>query len=246
MRKDNPAWQIGDGPRSLPAGEIHVWRFSLDSAFDSGQRSRCQLALRGLLGRCLGVAPENVRLTRGTFGKPGLDREAHAQDIQFNMSHSGTVALVVLARGRRVGIDVQEVRPVAHLEDFCLRFFPPPQDEWIRGLSGAAKTRAFHACWTRREAAIKALGGSITELPRDAIGPMDSIDPRRPVRLIRLTPAGDIAWQLADLPVQAGYAAALCFESPPAAVSLWTGPYGPGVAPGPAAGPGAPAPRCRE
>ncbi len=67
----------------------------------------------------------------------------------------------------------------------------------------AVKADAFYAAWTRREAAVKARGGSIV---------LSSAPPAAP----------DDVWQLIDLPAGAGYSAALCYSGPEAEVFLWS------------------------
>jgi 4'-phosphopantetheinyl transferase len=221
--QDRLTWHGGDGPDSLQATEVNAWRLSLSVPFSASQRDLCRRYLRTLLGRYLGVAPEAVRFETGRFGKPGLDRKVHAQDIQFNVTHSGTIALIVLATGRRVGIDVQQGEPLADVEDLSARFLSPHEHESVMSLPADERNRAFLACWVRKEAAIKALGRSITQCARTEVVPADSGD----------------SWELRDLPIDAGYAAALCYENPPAEIRLWT------AVQGSACG-GSTAERCRE
>jgi hypothetical protein len=221
---DRLTWQGSDGPDFLRAAEVNAWRLSLSAPFNASQRDLCRRHLRTLLGRYLGVAPEVVRFETGRFGKPGLDRKVHAQDIQFNMSHSGTIALIVLATGRRVGIDVQQREPLADVDDLSARFLSPQEHESLMSLPADEKNLTFLAWWTRKEASIKALGRSITQGARTGAAPTDS--------------GG--SWEIRDLPIDAGYAAALCYENPPAEIRLWTAVQGSAVRGASAAE------RCRE
>ena len=84
----------------------------------------------------------------------------------------------------------------------------------------AERIDGFFACWTRKESAIKALGGSITELASEVLV---TAHPREPARLRRMpsTESHTGPWQLQDLPVGQGYAAALCYQGRSAEVFLW-------------------------
>jgi 4'-phosphopantetheinyl transferase len=129
------------------------------------------------------------------------------------------LALIVLAIGRRLGVDIEKVGSGARIDLISRRFFSRQEDESIRALPEELKIAAFHACWTRKEAVVKALGGSITELSSRIIV---STAPREPAQILQMRSDGaDSDWHLHDLPVDEGYVAALCYGGPPAAVSLW-------------------------
>jgi 4'-phosphopantetheinyl transferase len=158
-------------------------------------------------------------LTRGPYGKLALDPGFHQQDIGFNVSHSGRLALIAMARGRRLGVDIEKMGSGARIDIISRRFFSTQEDNSIRALPEELKIAAFHACWTRKEAVVKALGGSITKLYNRIIV---STAPNGPVQILQMTSDGaDGEWHLRDLPVDEGYAAALCYGGAPAAVFLW-------------------------
>jgi len=238
-------WQGGSGPAGLSASEVHVWKISLeqspelirayDGILSSDERSRaegaslekerecfslCRGFLRMLLGRYGGIAPEAIRFQKGKQGKLILDPSFPDADIEFTLSHSGRVALFALARGRRLGVDVEKIRATARLEEIARNCFSPAETEAIRGLPEDMRVNAFYACWTRKDAAIKALGGSIVELMNKVIV---STLPAGPARLLQMPSGASDAsgWRLHDLPVGEGYAAALCHEGHDAEVLLW-------------------------
>lgn len=188
------SWQRGPGPQSLLPSEIHVWRIRRPSA---DVRRTCRKLLLELLGRYAGLDPGQVRLRRGPFGKPELDPGT----IQFNVSHSGGMGLVALAAERRVGVDVEEIRGDVRVDDLARDFLSAQERELLRGLQGDARTQAFYAAWTRREASIKARGSSITQAKPGA--------------------PDEGQWHLRDMPVGEGYAAALCCEGTPAGILFW-------------------------
>lgn len=81
-----------------PLGELHVWRLAASPT-----------ALRRVLAVYLGEEPEQIRLQEGEGGKPRL-AEAPRR-LEFNLSHSGEVALVAVSGELEVGIDVERLRP---------------------------------------------------------------------------------------------------------------------------------------
>ncbi len=195
------SWRHGPGPSSLSRSEVHVWRLRLDQPVDQARRA-CRESLLALLGRYAGLPPGQVSLRRGHFGKPALQQPPGESGIQFNVSHSGRVGLIALAAGRQIGVDVEEIRGDTRVDDLTRDFFTAEERESLRGLEGETRIRAFYAAWTRKEAEIKACGGSIA-VARAGV-------PRSP---------GE--WVLRDLPVGDGYAAALCSDGRPARVALW-------------------------
>ena len=57
--------------------------------------------------------PSEMHVERAPEGKPRL---VHPRDFRFNLSHSGGIGVVAVARAREVGIDVEGVRPLDDLE----------------------------------------------------------------------------------------------------------------------------------
>jgi hypothetical protein len=78
-------------------------------------------ALRIILGGYLNVTPSEVAYTAGGNGKPQV--AAPAARLTFNGSHSGDVALVTVAPGFEVGIDVEMVCARADVDAVGRRFF---------------------------------------------------------------------------------------------------------------------------
>jgi 4'-phosphopantetheinyl transferase len=114
-------------------------------------------ALRGVLGRYLGLAPERVALEPGPNGKPRLAPGAPA-DIRFNLSHSGHVALVGVRLGREVGVDVEAMRPGVDGDAIARELFGAPERADMAGAPAGKAGEAFFRTWVRREALAKASG----------------------------------------------------------------------------------------
>ena len=184
-------WRSGSGPPSLGCSEVHVWKVP---GRPTGHREAVREELLILIGRYMGVAPGDLQFVIGEYGKPALDPWRHVSAIEFNVSHSHGLGLIALAQNRLVGIDIEKRRGNAGVEAVRRDFLHLPAD------AGAVD---FYAAWTRREAEVKARGGSIV--------------------LSRGVPSGaDGEWQLIDLAVGHGFSAALCYSGAEAEVFLWS------------------------
>ena len=115
-------------------------------------------ALRRVLADRLGCSPAAIRLSYGTNGKPML--EGGRGHVEFNLAHSGGDAVVALADGAAVGVDIEILRPIADVESLARLVF---SDVELRELALAPDPGlAFLNGWTRKEAYVKALGLGLT------------------------------------------------------------------------------------
>lgn len=175
-------------PRALPHHEVHVWeaeigappaepervlapdereratRFRTDRDRDRYVAARC--LLRRILAGYLGCDPHEVRLRYGPTGKPELDEPWCGSGIAFNLSHTGDRVLVALARGRRVGIDMETVRPVPDAARIAGRVFPPTEHAGWLALPEGEREAGFVARWARLEAAAKLEGEGVWRMAR--------------------------------------------------------------------------------
>jgi 4'-phosphopantetheinyl transferase len=132
-------------------------------------------ALRSILGAQLGVAPAAVAFDRRcrrcgdpAHGKPQvvLDALPDAR-VQFSLSHSGSVAVVAVVTGARIGADVEELRPRARLDALAARVLDSEDHaDWL-DVPEDEQLQAFLAHWTAKEAYAKAIGVGITVPLRD-------------------------------------------------------------------------------
>ncbi len=126
-------------------------------------------ALRSILARYLALRPTEIVFQANAYGKPFLktDLPSALPDLTFNLSHSGEFALIALARGRRVGVDIEQVRAEFAGPGIAEHFFSPSEVQALSALPGGDRTRAFFRCWTRKEAFVKARGEGLS-LPLDS------------------------------------------------------------------------------
>jgi 4'-phosphopantetheinyl transferase len=114
--------------------------------------------LRRVLADRVGCSPAAIRLSYGTNGKPML--ESSRGHVEFNLAHSGGDAVIALADGAAVGVDIELLRPIADLESLAHLVF---SDAELCELELAPDlVSAFLNGWTRKEAYVKALGMGFT------------------------------------------------------------------------------------
>lgn len=97
--------------------------------------------------------------TTGDNGKPCIPHFA-----PFSISHSNnTWTMLIMSGAESCGLDVQYPRR-ADPSGIAKRFFAPEDAEHICSLAGGeADENEFFRMWTRREAFIKATGGSVAD-----------------------------------------------------------------------------------
>lgn len=173
-------------------------------------------ALRYLLGHYLNCHPADVSLVRGLKGKPAVESPSN---LQFNMTHSGDLAVIALTLRREIGVDIEQIRPLADMQQIAKHFFCPEEAAEVMFAPEAERDRAFFLCWTRKEAYIKATGdGLSTPLSSFRV----TVHPDKPARFVHVQHAESEAdsWTLHDLQVAVGYAAALAYRDRPRCLRL--------------------------
>jgi len=109
-----------------------------------------------------------VRFAYDPSGKPHLAGEETLTSIRFNVSHSDDLALFGFARGHKIGVDVERVRPDINVEDLAARYFSPNELKKLRDLPEDRRREAFYCGWTRKEAYLKACGEGLS-FPLDRV-----------------------------------------------------------------------------
>lgn len=112
-------------------------------------------ATRALLGQALDIAPAQLVLGTGPYGKPLV---RNAGPCHFNLSHSQDSALFCIHPDLPVGIDIEHMRQMEDAQELAQRHFKPAEEAALIGLSGDERDRVFLGCWTRKEAVMKAVG----------------------------------------------------------------------------------------
>lgn len=179
--------------------------------------------LRVLLGRYLHQDPQDLRFTYGPHGKPALATNMGGIALCFNVSHSHGWALYAITLGREIGVDIERIRPEVVQEKIPERFFSPREVTVLRALPLPLQVPAFFACWTRKEAYIKAKGAGLA-LPLDQFDV--SLAPGEPAALLHTAwdPQEAARWTLRDLAPASGYRAAVAVVGHNWRLTCWHGP----------------------
>ncbi len=194
-------------------GRAERFRFDRDRDYFIAARG----ILRYILGQYLNRQPGDIAFVYSEHGKPAL---ATGENLQFNLSHAGALALIGLTRGRKIGVDLERMEPLPDLEEIAHRFFSANENQVLRSLPTETRQDAFFACWTRKEAYIKARGEGLS-LPLHQFDV--SLAPGRPAGLLQTRPDPREAgrWTVKALSPAAGYQAAVVVEGNGGKVLCW-------------------------
>ncbi len=174
-------------------------------------------ALRSVLARYLDTDPAAIALATAARGKPRL--AADPERLRFNLSHSAGMALIAVAVGPEVGVDVELIKPGRDFLTLAERSLEPDAVEPIRAASAEHRTGAFYAAWTRHEALAKCDGGGLAGRRGDqplATAPLDP-GPRYAAALAVATarmPSLD-KWSIGPPGAESVDTLQRCSESPP-------------------------------
>jgi 4'-phosphopantetheinyl transferase len=216
-------------PPDLSPNVAHVWTLRLESidglqaaqeilAEDERERAArfradearkdfilTRAALRSLCAGYLAVTPQALQFVVSEYGKPTLSAE---HNLQFNVSHTQGLALLAFVRDREIGVDVEKIGPAPDARKLAERFFSQVERAALEPLSGGELQAAFFRCWTRKEAYIKARGAGLS-LPLDQFDVSLAADAADALLATRPDPLDVQRWSVRNLPIHAGYAAAL-------------------------------------
>lgn len=173
--------------------------------------------LRRIIAVRIGCAPHDPRFVPGKFGKPMLEGWTLSEPIHFNLSRSGDLMLLAISTGGPVGADIEVISP-GDIMDLAETVCSVREREMLRALPSGLRQRYFFRLWTRKEAAVKALGAGLSISPAnvDVRLPGDRKHSHRSSGAVRFRaglPDGcDCRWGVRDISTDTGYAAAISAE----------------------------------
>jgi 4'-phosphopantetheinyl transferase len=174
--------------------------------------------LRLLLGAMLGVPPRSFAFTANQYGKPRL---VAPRGLAFNMSHSGGIVLIGVARDTAIGVDVEALRPVPERPNIVQRYFHPGEAADFATVPDDQAQGAFFRCWSRKEAVVKALGlGMSLDLHRYRVTCLPGAAPE--LLALEGEAAPRDAWTIGDLDFGADHVGAVAARRRPLAVACCT------------------------
>lgn len=231
MAAEREPWIPGPLQPQLAVDSVHVWCVALDAypeetittlvhllspeekeradrfhfLKDRNAFTIARALLRILLARYLAQPAQQLRFHYNQNGKPALVEHS----LSFNVAHSGDLALYAVAQSQDIGVDVEYMRAGVEYESLARHFFSPREVAWLLELPVEQRRAAFFACWTRKEAYIKARGlGLSLDLTLFDV----ALQPQQPVALLETREEGQSAsdWSLYSFtPPRQDYAGAL-------------------------------------
>jgi 4'-phosphopantetheinyl transferase len=173
--------------------------------------------LRVRLAACCDTSPETLVFSIGARGKPFLSDPT--TPIEFNLSHSGLQAAIVIALERQCGIDIEKVRTGVSHETIVKRFFCGREQAWLQSLPEESRNQGFFRLWSTKEAILKA-GGNGLSTPLDAVDITDVLEGISPYVSVRDVDERDLSLWVCELDAPAGYTAALAIEGTAPALKM--------------------------
>lgn len=197
-------FDILTGDEIVRAGRFHFHR-------DGRYFSRCRSALRLVLSRYLALPPEGIRFEYGRRGKPKLKSEQEFRCLHFNVSHSVGTALIAVTSDAPVGVDIENIREDIDVLELAEQFFSLRERRALHTLERSMLVQGFFACWTRKEAILKATGEGLSFPLSDF-----SVSTHPEVEPVVEEVTGDAGalgqWVLRDLDLREGFRAALAVQ----------------------------------
>lgn len=226
----------------LQAGECQVWwarpeaaRHELEALLDAGEHERLSRIRRDqdrvryvvahALARLVLAAHLDVAATALGFtmacrhcgasdhGKPRL---SNAGGIDFSLSHSGERAVLAVARGAAVGVDVERLTARRDIDALIPAVLSAAEQAVVAALPAPERALALLRYWTRKEALLKATGHGLALAP----AVITVTPPSAPPALVawEAAPLGDSQAHLFDLMPGPGHVASLAVLGPRLAI----------------------------
>lgn len=201
----------GDLLSALDAGAVVLVDFRVPGT--RGHPFRGETLILQVLSRILDQQPGEISLEKNPWGKPFLPSQDGTASLYFNLSHSGTLAVLALYRHGEVGMDVEEKVPRSDPGRLVRRFFSPGEQSWffspeISAQEETLRLDQYYRLWCRKEAVVKALGRGLGY----GLGKFDASPPSLNWRTVT-TDSGETLI-VRDLELRPGWAASLALRCP--------------------------------
>lgn len=166
----NPAIDVWQARLDLGAEQVlhHAILLSRDELLRAGRlhferdRRRFIVArgtLRMLLGSQLDIPPAAIAFKYTKYGKPFVVEPA--APIHFNVSHSAERAFYAISPDCPVGVDIEYLNRDIDYNSLAKGVLTHNENSALQRLPISGRKRAFLACWTRKEAVVKAAGAGL-------------------------------------------------------------------------------------
>jgi 4'-phosphopantetheinyl transferase len=207
----------------LNESRIDLWQFSLqqelaaaDQILNADEKARAarfyfdkhkrqfttsRAAVRIILARYLNNAPEHLEFTYTNHGKPSV---INSQKLQFNLSHTGDLALLAVGKIYPVGVDIEQysARPY---EGIAKNLFSAKELADLHKAPTSLKPALFFHVWAQKEAFIKISGLGLSYPTKEFTVPTTF-----PTKQLVEDPLHNTTWQLRSFMPRVACSGALC------------------------------------
>ncbi|MCK4503449.1 MAG: 4'-phosphopantetheinyl transferase superfamily protein [Desulfuromonadales bacterium] len=181
----NKLWQTAPDNLAITTGELHLWRCNLDChdfgcepqqflSTDEIVRSERLLNhskqqqfitarsyLRFIIGKYLQLAPALVKFDYNQHGKPYLELQLNST-LHFNLSHSGSYAVIAITDGVEVGVDIEKIETELDYWQLANSYFSVAEKDQLSKIISARQRLGFYQLWTQKEALMKMTGSGFS------------------------------------------------------------------------------------
>ncbi|MFT4059908.1 MAG: 4'-phosphopantetheinyl transferase superfamily protein [Legionella sp.] len=171
--------------------------------FSTHQRrfSTARATLRIILARYLNTKPERLEFSYNAHGKPKVINSAR---LQFNLSHTGDLAILAVGKGFPIGIDVEKYSSRPY-EGIAKNSFSEREYQDFMKTPQPLKPAVFFHIWSQKEAFIKACGLGLAYPTKDFTVPTSI-----PTNQLVNDPLHNMIWHLRSFMPEIAYSGALC------------------------------------
>lgn len=189
------------------------YRFSQDQNMFITARA----VLRILSGHYLKKDPIDIVFNYGPYGKPYFQDE---NSLMFNISHSGSKAILGFGKVAAIGVDIENIKDNFDVLDIAGKFFSQSEIKSLAETSQEEQNRAFFRCWTRKESFIKAKGDGLS-LPLDSFSV--TLDDDIKARLIetKWNPSEKESWKILSFVPDNNYIGAVSVRGKVQKIKYW-------------------------
>ncbi len=193
-------------PCPLSKEEVHIWYLDSTLSYEP--------ILRALLGAYGGVPAEKVCLKRSAHGKPYWQPPAGIPEVFFNVSHSGEWTLLAFCAFSSLGIDLQQIKPLARQEAIASRLFHPSEKQAYETLPKDGRTEVFYHLWTIKEACLKCIGTGLSAGADTFYVNLTDLKQEDKFAPVHTKQPSATDWAVCTLPCPQGYVASLAILPP--------------------------------
>ncbi len=160
--------------------------------------------LRLILARYLNEHPLNLNFSTGQYGKPEL---VNAPFLQFNLSHSGDMAILAVGKDYPLGVDLEHfsARPYYGIGE---HLFSNQEILALKKATTSFTALTFFNIWAQKEAFIKACGLGLSYPTQQFDVPILSSTPQ-----IVPDTLHQRSWKIISFMPQVACCASLCYDT---------------------------------